>query len=273
MLGIMSFMLLAGFFGKFDYDLRKILNLDIKFDDKYFQELMEKNYLPILNGKIKEEYIWHEIQEKNIKKYLKNLVELVKKFHNVTDVKFYYKNTKYDFCFFTDAGLLPFIIDGKYFAICKTKDSIVNEIVISKQNLIFNNYNYKGENFSLMYDDEEKKLLHPDEMEGHTSTAKEIEFYNKIKSNKELFDKIHSIMKKSYAFFWLNSEKRALTFTEFKDYYSRYRNNLMKAKKDFLDHEKDCMVCVSFKSILNLDLKIKPEFFKLAKDLLKAIME
>jgi hypothetical protein len=274
MLGIMSFMLLAGFFGKFDYDLRKILNLDIKFDDEFLQELFEKKYLPLLDGKIKEDDIWHEIPEKNAKKYLINLVELVKKFYNVTDVKFYYKSTKYGLFFSSDITLLPFIIDGKYFAICKTNDSIINEIAVSKKNLIFNNYSYNGENFSLLYDDEEKKLLTPAEMEKGPwgpSTEKEIEFYNKIKNNKELFDKIHSIMKKSYASFWLHSRKRALIFTEFKEYYSKYRNNLMKAKKDFIEYEKDGIVSISFDSFL--DLKIKPEFFELAKDLLKVILE
>ncbi len=272
-IGIASFMLLAGIFLKYDYELRQKFNLDVKIDEEYFRELKEKKYLPILDGKIKEEDIWHEIQEKNVKKYLNNLVELVKKFYNVTDVKFYYKNPKYDFCFLGDIRLSPFIITGKYFAICKIDNLIVDEIAVSKQNLIFVNHNFKGESFSLIYDDEEKKLLHPDEMEGHISTPKEIEIYNKIKSDKELFDKIHFTMKKSYAFFWLDSRKRALTFTEFKDYYAKYKYNLMKAEKDFLEYEKESIACVSFNSIFNLDLKIKPEFFELAKDLLDIVLD
>ena len=43
--GVISFILLAGIFGKFDYELRKILNLDIKIDETYIRDLKEKRYL------------------------------------------------------------------------------------------------------------------------------------------------------------------------------------------------------------------------------------
>jgi hypothetical protein len=269
--GVFLFVFLFWIFLRFDYKLRQLLNLDIKIDDEYIQEKTEQKYFPILDGKIKEEDIWHEIPEKNVKKYLKNLVESVKKFYNVTDVRFYYKNPKYNCCFFSDISLYPFIIYDKYFALCKIDDSIVDEITISKKHLIFINYGYAGEDFTLTYSDEEEKLLSPDQMEGHLSTAKEIEFYNRIRNNQKLLDKIHSTMKKSYAFFWLDSKKRALTFKGFKEHYSKYRNNLLKAEKDFREYEKNCMVAISFNS--TFDLKIKPEFFELAKDLLKVILE
>jgi len=270
--GILSFILLAGIFLKFDYELRQKLNLDVKIDEDYIRELNEKVYLPILDGKIKEEDIWHKISISEIKPYLKNSVDLIKTHFNVTETIYYYKNPKYDSFFVPYFSLYPYHIKDKYFVICRVNEKHIQEIVVSRKDMIFVNYNYKGDMIFLDYDDEEKKFLHPNNIEGVEPTTKSIDLFDKIKDDVVLYQKISDYMKKTHAGFVLSSRKKRLTFDEFKDYIACYRNHLDKVEQDFYLNEQERIIGIAFSTFV-YDLKIKPEFFELARNLLKVICE
>jgi len=233
--GILSFILLAGIFLKFDYELRQKLNLDVKIDEDYIRELNEKVYLPILDGKIKEEDIWHKI--------------------SISEITLY-----------------PYHIKDKYFVICRVNEKHIQEIVVSRKDMIFVNYNYKGDMIFLDYDDEEKKFLHPNNIEGVEPTTKSIDLFDKIKDDVVLYQKISDYMKKTHAGFVLSSRKKRLTFDEFKDYIACYRNHLDKVEQDFYLNEQERIIGIAFSTFV-YDLKIKPEFFELARNLLKVICE
>lgn len=245
--------------------------------DRLLDKITKKHYLPIIDGKVQEKDIWHLVQESKTKLNIRKRANFIRRNFDVIETKYYYTNPKYDYCFLGDLAIYPFHVWDKYFATCQISHPIINEIVVSKQNLIFINSQYKGEDFILYYGSnpvsKELKLCSPQEMEGHKPTMSEIEIYNKIKTNFELFEKIHTVMHKSYAVFHLSSKKRRLTFKEYREFLSQHKHNLRQADKIFTEKEKNSFAIVDFFSSFPgspiIKLEIKPEFFELAEDLLK----
>ncbi|MCD6236327.1 MAG: hypothetical protein J7K13_00030 [Thermoplasmata archaeon] len=229
----------------------------------------------ICDGKITEKDIWREISEDEVSSELKKMVEVVKKYFTVTQVVYKHKNRKFTRIFYPYLSIYPFFIYGDKFAICKTDDPLVNEILVSRKEILFVNYNYSGEYTFLEYSPQSKRFIGPylESEEGVKITDTARELYNVLKNDRELCEKLRSYMKDNL---FVGSRKRRLSFEELREYLSKYRPEYSLAETEFLEKEKEAIVGVHIfmaYSPIRDKIKLQPEYFDIARRILGHISQ
>jgi len=228
----------------------------------------------ICNGRITEGDIWREISEDEVSSELRRMVEEVKKRFIVTQVTYRYKNKKFEEIFYPPLSIYPFFVYGDKFAICKIDDTLINEILVSRKEILFLNHNYAGEYFFLEYSPQSKRFidLRSEESEGTKITETARRLYVVLNNDRELREKLKSYMKDDL---FIGSRKRRLSFEELREYLLRYRPEYSLAEEDFFEKEKEAMVGVHIFTAYSLArnrIKLRPEYFDIARRILEYVL-
>ncbi|RLF42428.1 MAG: hypothetical protein DRN18_02490 [Thermoplasmata archaeon] len=228
----------------------------------------------ICNGKITEGDIWREISEDEAPSALKKMVEEVKKHFTVTQVTYRYKNKKFEEIFYPPLSIYPFFIYWDKFAICKIDDTLINEILVSRREILFLNYNYTGEYISIEYSPQSKRFidLRSEESEGTKITDTARRLYVMLNNDRELREKLKSYMKDNL---FIGSRKRRLSFEELREYLLRYRPEYSLAETEFFEKEKEAIVGVHIFTAYSPTrdkIKLRPEYFDIARRILEYVL-